>query len=161
MRKGKKQRNLEEKKLDKTGKNSKDGMTEDSQKNNLIRQIGEVAAGLYYISETDAEIVPFAGERSASLSRETILFQTRSAPDSPVEERDFKDFFARLTEIQDWYGDEETETARKFLLLKELLEKNLRDLKVFKIGEIQIDIYVVGLDAKNNLLGIKTRAVET
>ncbi len=40
-------------------------------------------------------------------------------------------------------------------------EKNLRDLKVFKIGKIQIDVYVVGLDAEDNLLGIETKAVET
>ncbi len=40
-------------------------------------------------------------------------------------------------------------------------EKNLRNLKVFKVGKIQLDIYVVGLDAENRLLGIKTKAVET
>ncbi len=44
---------------------------------------------------------------------------------------------------------------------KNLLEANLRDLRVFKIGEIQIDIYVVGLDVENNLTGIQTKAVET
>jgi hypothetical protein len=66
-----------------------------------------------------------------------------------------------LTEIQDWFGDEEKETAQKFARLRELLEKNLRDLKVFKVGKIQLDVYVVGLDAESKLTGIKTKAVET
>ncbi len=87
--------------------------------------------------------------------------QTENAANAPVEERDFAEFFKRLTEIQDWFGDEEKATAQKFAELKDLLERNLRDLKVFKIGKIQIDVYVVGLEAENNLLGIKTKAVET
>jgi len=45
--------------------------------------------------------------------------------------------------------------------LKILLEKKLKELKVFKIGKIQLDIYVVGLDAESNLTGIQTKAVET
>ncbi len=81
--------------------------------------------------------------------------------DTPVEERNFAEFFARLAEIQDWFGDEEKATAQKFADLKKLLESNLRDLKVFKIGKIQLDVYAVGIDAENNLLGIQTKAVET
>ncbi|CAA9398315.1 MAG: hypothetical protein AVDCRST_MAG74-1430 [uncultured Pyrinomonadaceae bacterium] len=131
------------------------------QKNSLAKQIEEITADLYYISETDALISPFVGHQAQTVSRETILEQTESAFDSPVEERNFTEFFARLIEIQDWFGDEERKTAEKYLLLKKLLEKNLRDLKVYKIGKVQIDIYIVGLDAENRLMGIKTKAVET
>ena len=63
--------------------------------------------------------------------------------------------------MQDWFGDEETATANKFAELKKLLEDNLRYLKVFKIGKIELDIYIVGLDVESNLIGIKTKAVET
>jgi len=129
--------------------------------NNSARQIKETAQGLYYISETDAEILPFIGGEVKAVTKEEILSQTKSGTNLPVEERDFADFFTRLTEIQDWFGDEEKETAQKFVRLKELLEKNLKDLKVFKIGRIQLDIYVVGLDAESKLVGIKTKAVET
>ena len=129
--------------------------------NNSARQIKETAQGLYYISETDAEILPFIGGEVKAVTKEEILSQTKSGTNLPVEERDFADFFTRLTEIQDWFGDEEKEKAQKFVRLKELLEKNLKDLKVFKIGRIQLDIYVVGLDAESKLVGIKTKAVET
>jgi len=129
--------------------------------NNSARQIKEAAQGLYYISETDAEILPFNGGEVKAVTKEEILSQTKSGTNLLVEERDFADFFTRLTEIQDWFGDEEKETAQKFVRLKELLEKNLKDLKVFKIGRIQLDIYVVGLDAESKLVGIKTKAVET
>jgi len=127
----------------------------------LPEQIKKISEGLYYISEMDAEILPFVGEQAASVSREAVLSQTGSPTDSQVEERDFAGFFARLTETQDWFGDEETETAKKYVKLKELLEKNLRDLKVFKVGKINLDIYAVGLDSEGRLTGIKTKAIET
>jgi len=129
--------------------------------NNLAEQIKIVVRGLYYISETDALIQPFIGKQAKAVSKQEILSQTKKAADSIIEEKDFGFFFARLTEIQDWFGDEEREIAQKFAQLKELLEKNLRDLKVFRIGEIQLDVYVVGLNAEDNLLGIETKAVET
>ena len=127
----------------------------------LAEEIKKAAEGLYYISETDAEILPFIGEQAKAVTKEEIIRQTKSAVDSPVEERDFAEFFARLTEIQDWFGDEEKETVQKFVRLKELLGKNLKELKVFKIGKIQLNVYIVGLDDESKLIGVKTKAVET
>ncbi|HLM00125.1 MAG TPA: nuclease A inhibitor family protein [Pyrinomonadaceae bacterium] len=135
--------------------------TRSGTKRTLEEQIRKASEGLYYISETDAEIFPFTGTKAAAVTAENLLSQTQSKPDAPVEERDFQSFFARLTKIQNWFGDEEKQTAEKFLRLKELLEKNLRDLKVFKVGRIEIDVYAVGLDTEGKLAGIRTKAVET
>jgi hypothetical protein len=128
---------------------------------NLAAQIRKAAEDLYYISETDAEIFPFIGAKTAAVTAENLLKQTGGKPGAPVEERDFETFFARLTKIQDWFGEEEKRAAEKFARLKELLETNLKDLKVFKIGRIELDIYAVGLDSENRLAGIRTKAVET
>ncbi|CAN5662563.1 nuclease A inhibitor family protein [soil metagenome] len=125
----------------------------------FIEQIVETVKDVYYISETDSELFPFVGERAEDVSAEIILKQL--GRNDPVEERNFEDLFKRLTEIQEWFGDEETRTANRFSELKEILMKNLRSLKVFKIGRIEIDIYIVGLDADNILKGVWTKAVET
>lgn len=127
----------------------------------LFEKIGKAVEGLYYISETDAEIFPFSGRKAEEVTKEEILAQTEHFENPNVEERNFADFFERLIKIQDWFGTEETEIAGKFSELKDLLEQNLRDLKVFKIGSIELDVYVVGLDAENILTGIRTKAVET
>ena len=125
----------------------------------LDERIKKASEGLYYISESDAEILPFVGEKAEAVNMETILKQIKS--DAPVEERDFEDFFNRLTELQEWFGDEEARNAKKFAKLKDVLQKNLRNIKVFKVGRTEIDVYVVGLDEKNILTGIQTKAVET
>jgi len=133
----------------------------EEKENDLIVKIKKITNGLYYSSETDEKILPFQGKRAEAVTAQEIINQTKSAESTPVEERDFNDFFAPLTEMQDWFGDEEKATAEKFAELKNLLEQNLQNLKVFKLGKIQLDIYVVGLDAQSNLTGIKTKAVET
>lgn len=127
----------------------------------LTQQIKNAAEGLWYISETDAEIFPFTGSKADLVTKENLLDQIGKPPDAPVEERGFEEMFKRFITIQDWFGDEEKAIAEKFAALKSVLEKNLTDLKVFKVGRIQLDIYFVGLDKEGNLAGFQTKAVET
>ncbi len=133
----------------------------DVPKSDFTEQIKTAVADLYYMSETDAVITTFVGKQAKAVTVDEIRNQTQAAADSPIEEKDFAEFFNRLTAVEDWFGDEERATAQKFTDLKNLLETNLRNLTVFRIGKIQIDIYAVGLDAENRLTGIQTKAVET
>src|SRR5580765_5192782 len=135
-------------------KNNKDG-------DGLFCAIELACERLIYVSETDAPVRPFVGPAAAEVTGEIILQQTEGKADAPVEEVAFDTFFGRLTKIKDWFGEAEKEKAAKFLDLQKLLEENLRDLKVFRIGEIQIDIYAVGIDNDGFLMGVTTKAVET
>lgn len=161
MSKRKKRGKSEEKKVTNLPDQTTNEKNDDSGEEQVKNQIKEACQGLFFTSEIDAEISPFFGGQAQTVSKEEILRQTKNAANSPVQEKKFSDFFARLTEIQDWYEDEEKAIVQKFEKLQNLLESNFRDLKVFKIGKKQLDIYVVGLNAENNLLGIKTKAVET
>lgn len=132
-----------------------------SDKNILADLLKKATKNLYYISETDAEITPFIGRQAAVVTKEEVLRQAKKQSEEKIYERDFEEIFEKLTKIQDWFGEEETTTAEKFMVLKKLLSENLKDLKVFKIGQIELDIYFVGLDKNGNLAGVKTKAVET
>ena len=127
----------------------------------LAKNIKAAAEGLSYTSETDAEIKLFTGGTAKTLTSAAVLEQTKNPANAAIEEKDFNEFFSRLTEIQDWFGDQEKETVQKFGQLKSVLENNLRELKVYKIGKTQLNVYVLGLDENDKLLGIKTKAVET
>ena len=50
-----------------------------------LKQIKKASEGLYYISETDAEILPFFGKQSQTVTKEEILRQTDHAADTLVE----------------------------------------------------------------------------
>lgn len=147
--------------MPKKRKKKKNIIAELPKMNLFVEKVKELTTGLYYISETDAEILPFEGTKAETVTPADILIQTNNLPDAPVEERDFAEIFARLTAVQEWFGEEEKAIAANFSALQIFLSENLKDLKVFKIGKIQIDIYFVGLDAEGYLKGIKTKAVET
>ncbi|GAP99842.1 sugar-non-specific nuclease inhibitor NuiA homolog [Leptolyngbya sp. NIES-2104] len=74
---------------------------------------------------------------------------------------ELEQFFEPVVTEQDWFGDEEKETAAKYRSLLSALKENLSDLKVYRVGEIQIDVYVVGKDEARNIVGIATQIVET
>jgi Nuclease A inhibitor-like protein len=127
----------------------------------FIDKISQICEGLMYLSETDAEFTAFNCNKVENTSKETFLSQINGSPNVAFEEQSFDEFFLRLTTVKDWFGSAEKLQAKRFGELQEFLKLNLKDLKVFRIGKIQIDIYIVGIDAENNLIGLKTNAVET
>ncbi len=129
--------------------------------NLFVKALREVVSELIYISETDAAVIPFFGTKANVNSAAEILRQTKRKDTTEVEERDFSEFFERLTTIKDWFRKEDEDRARGFLELRKLLENNLTEIKVYKLGRIAIDIYVVGIDSRGFLAGVRTKAVET
>ena len=122
----------------------------------LLAEIEKSTKGLTYISETDADVEPVFIRSS-----EAENFLDSIGKDEKRETLDPSAFFYRLTTKKEWFGPKENESAKRFALLEGILRSNLRDLKVIRVGRVRIDIYVIGLDADNNRIGIKTIAVET
>lgn len=152
----------------------------------LIEKLKEASKDLLYMSESDYPLEPFVWKREENLPDETkkkdkttgqankenavgnilptaddVLKNSKGEPETKIEEISPEKFFHRATKIEDWYEDEERESAQKFSELRKLFESNLKNIKVFRVGEIEIDIYVVGVDTDGNFVGLKTTVVET
>ncbi|MDQ4123181.1 MAG: nuclease A inhibitor family protein [Acidobacteriota bacterium] len=131
---------------------------------NLLPILKEACEGLFYISETDAEFEAFVWKTDKpidEISGEIVLKLAGEKPNAKVAEKTLDDFFKHPTEMQDWFGDEEKAQVEKYLKLKDLLATKLKNTKVFKVGDVQINIYIVGIGGEGNLEGVKTKAVET
>lgn len=115
-------------------------------KKGFKEELENACEGLVYISETDAAVEPFFDEE---FSEENF------------EEIGFHEFFKKLTRNREWFGREEKRRAARFAKLRDVLEENLTDLKVYRSGRIKIDIFVVGKDESGRFAGVRTRAVET
>jgi hypothetical protein len=133
----------------------------------LTDKLSAAVKDLLYISETDAPFEPFVWKRDAGAdafsepTADAVLRFTGNAPDAPVQEQSEQDFFRVPTTDQDWFGEEEKATAQRFRDLQTLLDNSLKNIKVFKIGKANLDVYIVGVDSDGNLAGLKTQAVET
>jgi hypothetical protein len=79
----------------------------------------------------------------------------------PVETTTPAKFFRVAVSEPEWKNAEQLTEARRFQTLLRLLERNLTDLKVFRVGAVNIPVYVAGRGASGNWLGVSTRVVET
>lgn len=99
------------------------------------------------MSESDYpfEIIRWDGELAA-ITPEYLSGLSGLPADSPIEETEV-DSFLRM--------------GGQFWSLAILLKENLSDLKVYKVGTINIPVYIVGRSAQGNWLGLSTRLIQT
>ncbi len=66
-------------------------------------------------------------------------------PHAPLEMLAVDDFFAIATQEEDWHDEEERETVQRFQNLVSVLKQNLWQLQVYRVGNTNIDAYIVGV----------------
>ena len=127
----------------------------------LARRIARASKGLNFVSENDAPVVPFFADQPGESVRSAVRKAAGDPPEELIEETDAKRFFDRLTCDREWYNASQKKNAAGFKRLQKLLEEELTDLRVFRVGNVKLKIYVVGLDPDGNLAGVLTEAIET
>ena len=127
----------------------------------MMETIAEACEGLIFVSETDSTVEPIALPRMSDLSQDELLNALDRDEGEPVETADALEFFDRLTRPRGWHSDEEKEMAQRFARLRDILESELRELRVYRVGEVRVDIFVLGRTRSGTIAGVHTRAVET
>ena len=129
----------------------------------LIAQLKASCDNLLWISESEHPFEAFCwpSQTIESLTDQSLLTLTHHSAGTIVKTVGLDSFFEFVTQPQDWHGDEETETVKKYQQLVDTLKQHLSDLKVYRVGEIELDIYVVGQTSDKNLAGLATKAIET
>ncbi|HYF03130.1 MAG TPA: nuclease A inhibitor family protein [Patescibacteria group bacterium] len=110
-------------------------------------ELAKAVSGLLYSSESD---YPF------EIIENVLPQQLLNAKEIEADH-----FFKNLTTEEDWFGKEEKAKAAQYTALYNLLKENLSELKVYKTGETDIEIYILGKSKSGTFMGLKTRSVET
>ena len=126
----------------------------------LLNELREATRGLTFMSESDYPFEVFDWGK-AEPTPEFLRGLAGGGADAPVETRTAAQFFRAATSEPDWKGADELAVAKRFQALLRLLEKNLSDVKVFRVGTVNIPVYVAGRSADGTWLGVSTRVVET
>ncbi|MDT5158717.1 MAG: hypothetical protein QOH51_3074 [Acidobacteriota bacterium] len=126
----------------------------------LIEELREATRGLTFMSESDYPFEVFKWGR-AEPSNAFLRGLTKQDASVPVSTQTPAEFFRAAAAEPDWKGSEELALARRFQKLLRLLEENLSDLKVFRVGRVNLPVYVAGRAASGLWLGVSTRVVET
>ncbi len=120
-----------------------------------LENITAAADGLQMMSETDAPFTPYTWDAATPFSPEAL------ANGQPIQTISLEQFFGNATSVQDWHGEAEKATVSQFQQLVEVLKAELTDIQVYRVGEINIDAYILGKDSAGNVVGLKTQLVET
>lgn len=127
----------------------------------LMDELVEATNGLTFMSESDYAVEPLRWEGLKEVTPEFLRGLTGHEPSAPVEELPPTEFFRAAVSEPSWKGAGELATARRFQVLVRLLEESLEGLRVYRVGAINMPVYVVGRSPGGNRLGVKTRVVET
>ncbi|MCS6906055.1 MAG: nuclease A inhibitor family protein [Bacteroidia bacterium] len=127
-----------------------------------FNQLQRLSCDLLLLSETDApfEIIWFTVEQKdflAALKREGLIKRQQE-----VKEVSLWDFFKNYIEPQDWDTEEDKKIRARFSELYSFFSTHLEQSKVFRVGKIEITIFILGfVPGTQVLLGLKSLLVET
>jgi hypothetical protein len=129
----------------------------------LIAELEQATKGLLVQSESDYPVAPFSMEAKGArqISAPFLMESMGLASDLPVEEVTMDEFFHLAVTDEDWHGPKQREKVQRFRRLVQTLKENLSDIIVYRIGEVEIDVFVVGKTEQGDFAGVSTRVVET
>ena len=129
----------------------------------FVDQLTPLLANLLYPSESDEPLEPVTCyiKQPEPLTVSQIKDWQMLPPSVYVDEIPEADFWELVTTEQDWYNDDEKARTARFQQLKQLFETELTVRQVFRVGESEMDVYVLGLLKEGERAGLKTKIVQT
>lgn len=140
---------------------SNDNYIEDNGDRCLVEQLHQTTRGLLCKSESDYPFRIIYWDDVDNLNAAALLQKCNLDLSTNIATQTVKSFFARATQEQDWHQAVEKAEVKRYQNLVNLLKEHLQDLQVYRIGEIEIDIYVLGKTASGAIAGLSTKVVET
>jgi hypothetical protein len=126
----------------------------------IIDRLKQATTDLLWSSESDYPFEIVSWEPGIELTP-TDLFSNIYDTDLAIESIALTDLFEPVLTIEDWYEDAELALVDRYKNLLESINNNLSEVQVFRVGEVEIDIYIIGKTPISDIVGLKTRSVET
>jgi hypothetical protein len=129
----------------------------------ILAQLTQATTELYWVSETDA---PFAVQlwsdfKGTRLTEKKLRQWLACEADVTIETIELEAFLASAVTPQDWHGAEEAAIVQRYQSLLTLLQDNLANPKVYRVGTVNVSIYIIGKTPAGTWMALKTEAVET
>jgi hypothetical protein len=127
----------------------------------ILNELEGGIAGLSFMSESDYPFEVLRWDSVKEMTKPYLRGLTNQSSDAQVEIESLEDFFGPAASETDWKGVQELETAKRYQALMRLLKDDLEDVRVYKVGRVNIPVYIIGRSPKGSWLGLSTRVVET
>jgi hypothetical protein len=117
----------------------------------LLTALQAACKGLVFISETEAPLTPFVWNDDAPLNADRLLQAAGTVKGTPIEAMELSAFFRAVPK----------EMRSRYDALNKVLQENLTGIKVYKVGEVNLRVFIVGKAKDGSLAGVATEVVET
>ena len=81
-------------------------------------------------------------------------------PNAKIKTWNLTDFFKIPITEKDWFDDYQKKQVVLFKNLLNILQENITDIQVFRVGRVEIEVYIIG-KTKDTWAGLKTMLVES
>ncbi|QLE58919.1 nuclease A inhibitor family protein [Nostoc sp. TCL26-01] len=131
--------------------------------NEITEKLKQAANGLLMMSESEYPFAVFLWSKQAQepLTNQKLLQLTGHPQDKSVEEVELDYLFRNCAVEKEWHDEIQKQNVQKFQSLVKTLKDNLMDIRVYRIGMINIDVYILGKTPSGDLAGVSTKVVET
>ena len=126
----------------------------------IIDLLKQATIDLLWSSESDYPFEIVTWDQDVEITP-TALFSNSDDANLVIESISLTDFFEPVLTVENWYEAAELAQVNRYTDLLHLIDANLADVQVFRVGEIEIAIYIVGKTSDGDIVGLKTYVVET
>ncbi|RCJ27191.1 nuclease A inhibitor family protein [Nostoc sp. ATCC 53789] len=126
----------------------------------IVEKLKKASTGLLMMSESDYPFEVVQWEGAAPATQEKIL-QLTGSQNLPVEVVELDYFLRNCAFEQEWHNELQKKDVKRFQTLMQTLKDNLSDISVYRVGQINIDAYIIGQTQDGDLAGVVTKLVET
>lgn len=120
----------------------------------LVDLLTQAVEGLFYMSESDHPFSVFLWYLPEPLTLKTVIAQGKFKKSTPGAVTSWEEFIEPLV-------NSTQKAAKRYQRLKALLTEHLEDLQVFRLGKVEVSIFIVGKTANGAQVGLSTKSIET
>ena len=124
----------------------------------IQNKLESAAGGLLMMSESDYPF-EYLNTNERQLNSALALKLTQKPEGTPVEQTTIEHLLRNL--IDPTSGSVNIATAQRFQQLMAALKQELSNLTVYRVGEVQVQVFILGLTADGTVGGMRTMLIET
>ena len=126
----------------------------------LVQKLELAIADLFWISEAEYPFELVYWQDIDCLNEAVLLQHCNYDPQTKIRMQDIEAFFAAATTEHEWQNEAEKAEVKRYQKLVSLLSNYLTEVRAYLIGEVEIEVYVLG-KTKQAIAGLKTKMVAT
>jgi hypothetical protein len=127
----------------------------------LIKQLELATNDLLWFSEAEYPIQVVYWHDANNFTQDTLLQQYQYPPDTKITMQELHTFFATATKQETWHNEAEQAQVARYQALVNLMAENLKDIKVYLLGDVEIAAYILGTTEHLAIAGLTTKIVAT